>query len=210
MWRLVTAVMVAFCEIATLNGCSDSCSFVVGCRDSSRLAVEGRVLRSDSGQAINGAFLTLIARYGGVADSVRAVSDAQGDFSLVLPVVAAAPDNVALRVLAPGNPGYLISSLDCKPVIQWGDACVLNPVVDAPTFPIFQFLYRSGLPNPAANTLVTFKRTGGATLFGPEVTDPLQVVTADDGIGLLFRPGVHSTSLDPVVGDLTVNLPPPI
>lgn len=193
-----------------LSGCHDTCLLVVGCKDTDRIAVEGRVVTSGSGQAVPGTTLTLIANGPAAIESTKAVSDARGQFSLVLPAGSVAPMVLSLVVMPPGKPGYTISPLDCGPVSRWGDACVLTPIVSEPTFPLFVFLYRNDVSQAAANVRVTFARTGGATLFGPGSSTPLQVVTDAAGAANLFPFGVTAGGAGPVVGDLTVELPAPI
>jgi hypothetical protein len=208
--RLGRAISRLALTVGLVSACDNPCFLVVGCKDSGRIAVDGRILTAESGRPVPATNVTLYATYSGRVDSTKTVSDGQGLFSLSLPISGAPPTTVALRVMPPGNPGYTVSPLDCKPVAKFGDACVLSPIVAQPTFPLFQFLYRSDLVTPAANVLVTFKRTGGSTFYGPKVTDPSQVTTDAQGVGNLFPPGFFAAGYDPVIGDLTVELPPPI
>lgn len=195
---------------ASLSACHDTCFMVVSCRDSSHIAVEGRVVTTESGIGVSGAKLTLVATDGSAAESTFALSDEQGDFALELPPMASAAPVLALRILPVGKPGYTIWPLDCTPVSKWGDACVLNPVVSEPTFPIFVFVYRNDVTRPAAGVRVTFTRTGGATLNGAGSATPRQIITDETGSAHLFPATVSASGVGPVIGDLTVELPPPI
>src|SRR3982074_2789287 len=91
-----------------LSGCHDA-RFIGGARkDTGRIGVEGRVVTASAGIAVAGTKLTLIATIASVAESTQTVSDADGLFSLVLPVGAVTPPTLDLRVLPPGKPGYTI------------------------------------------------------------------------------------------------------
>jgi hypothetical protein len=106
---------------------------------------------------------------------------------------------------------------NCAPVTEWGDGCVLNPLIAKPDFPLFRFEYRNSGGTPLANVHVTFVRTGGAPIFrtiGRDslnvAVDSLSVVTDGAGYALLFHPSHWAGSMDPVLGDLTIDFPPPI
>jgi hypothetical protein len=158
---------------------------------------------------VSGTAITLIRSNSGVRDSAQTTTDKSGVFSLIITQPAMAADNLSLRVKPPGVPGYTIDSLPCAPPIRPGDACILNPIVDAPSLPIYQFFYRSNAA-PAGGVFVSFRRTGGSGLFGPNAADSIRVQTSPDGYAAPFTPGAFATSLDPVIGDLIVELPPPI
>jgi hypothetical protein len=162
--RMSLSGLLCALGIVSAIACHDPCLLVAGCRDSTRVAIEGRVVRSDSGQAVGGTVVTLLMHTSAGLDSARTTSDARGLFSISVPVGQLVPDTLALRVKPPGKPGYVISPVDCAAVTRWGDGCVLNPIVSEPTFPIFRFVYRNDITRPAANVRVSFKRTGGAML----------------------------------------------
>jgi hypothetical protein len=154
--------------------------------------------------------MTLFAHTASAAESTHTVSDADGLFSLALPAMGTDSVTMALRVQPRGKPGYTLSPLECRPVGGWGDACVLNPIVEEPSFPIYQFVYRNDRSRVVANTRVSFKRTSGAGFFGPKAKDLIELTTDPAGFAFLFPPGIYATGVDPVVGDLTVELPLPI
>jgi hypothetical protein len=208
--RKVLAVAAAMCAVSVVAACHDTCFLVAGCGDSERVAVEGRILETVSGVPIGGAVVTLLVHGAGGIDSGRAVTDEDGLFSIVRPLGEVAPDTLALRVTPPGLPGYLISPLDCKPVLKWGDACVLGPLVAQPAFPAFRFVFRSNVERPVANARVTFKRNEGATVAGLKDMDSVVTKTDAQGFARLFDPSTFPTSLDAVVGELTIELPAPI
>jgi hypothetical protein len=206
--RLIRTVAVS--AMALLASCRDTCFLVVGCADSNRVAVEGRIVTVYPGDPVPGTKFTLVARYQAGVDSTDGRSDEDGLFSLALPVVAAPPISLALRVMPPGRPGYTIEPLDCKPVVKWGEACVLNTIVAEPRLPFFQFFYRNDRSRPVDNVQVTFRRTGGGQFFGPNASDQPEAATNDSGVVDLFPLGAWSASLDTVIGVLTVQLPAPI
>jgi len=86
-----------------------------------------------------------------------------------------------------------------------GDACVLDPIVPEPTFPVFVFCTETTLS--VEGVRVTFTRTGGAMLFGPGAA------AASDGHRrdrqrTSFPSNVSAGGIGSVVGDLTVELRP--
>lgn len=206
------AVLPALASLGLLSiaACQDPCFLVAGCHSTDRVAVEGRILDGQSGLAVPGTAVTLLVRTAGNIDSAGVVSDERGLFSLVVPLSGLAPDSVALRVLPPGKPGYVISPLDCKPVTKWGDACVLNPIVTEPSFPLFRFVYRSDLARPAANVRVVFTRTSGARLVGLPDGGSIEGTTDALGYVLLIPPGIYPDSLGAVIGELKLDLPAPL
>jgi len=105
---------------------------------------------------------------------------------------------------------------DCKPVVQRGDACVITPLVNEPSFPLFLFLDGNGAP--VGEGQVTFKRTGGAALLARTGEDPIavdSVIAVINGEGfsnpfpieILAGGLVFAGSNDAVLGDLIVDLP---
>lgn len=201
--------------IGALSACSDPCSVVIGCSDSRRVAVEGRVLLGESGRPARDVSVRLLAEYPDRVDSVASASDSYGLFSLRLPSPGPAEPRVLLRVIPRDRPGYLLVLDGCEPVAEWGEACVLNPLITEPDFPLFRFHSRADAA-PLTQTRVSFRRTGGARIFRrvrqgvPSVeVESLSVVTDDAGIGMLFPPETWASGMDPVIGDLTVDLPAP-
>lgn len=206
--RLALVAFIAS-NVLWLSAC-EPCLGVANCGDGPpRPAVEGRVVTTESGVGSPGARIELVASYPGGRDSVFTTTDDDGLFSVSLPPAANVPSTLALRITPLDKPGYTIDSLPCAPVSRLGDACVLAPIVESPFFPIFLFLFRNDVSKAAGNVRVVFTRTGGSTLYGPSLVDPLQVVTDSNGVGLLFPDGIFATRLEPVIGDLTVELPPP-
>jgi hypothetical protein len=194
--------------LAALQGC-DPCLGVVACRGDARPGVQGRLLTPESGEGVSGAAITLIRSNSGVRDSAQTTTDRSGVFSLVIAEPARPADNLSLRVKPVEAPGYTIDSLPCAPLVRRGDACILNPIIESPKLPLYRFFYRSNPDVPAGGVWVSFRRTGGSGLIGPNAADSIRVGTTQDGSADLFSQGVFATSLEPVVGDLIVELPPP-
>jgi hypothetical protein len=153
--------------------------------------------------------MTLLVRTEVSVDSATGTTDSQGLFSLTVPLAGRVPDTVGLRVSPRGESSYLISPLDCDAVSRGGDACVLSPLLAVPTFAAFRFLYRRAPDSPVANARVTFRRTGGARISGTPALDSVTLTTDEQGFAFPFGFDRGATSLDPIVGDLTVELPAP-
>jgi hypothetical protein len=174
-----------------------------------RLAVNGQVLTGESGRPVPGTVVTLYVRRAGEIDSAMTTTDDQGLFRAAIPFRTEVTDSVSLRISPPGDPGYVIRRMDCRSWSIRGDACVLPPIIAQPKFALMRFLYRNQLDRPAANVRVSFRRTGGTPLYGPSATEELSGVTDAGGYVQLFTPGIFAAGLDPVVGQLTVDLPAP-
>jgi hypothetical protein len=202
------AVAMRSVILVSMMACENPCTGIVGCHDGVRTAIEGRVLNAESGNPVPGTILTVIATNSDGLDSTTTETDSQGLFSAVVPFRNSV--NISLRVRPPGLPGYFVRYVDCPVAVKWGDGCVLPPIVAQPNFPNFRFLYRNDADQPAARVRVTFVRRAGTKIFGPAVADSFSGVTNDQGYLQLMPPGVFGDGLDPVIGDLTVDLPAPI
>jgi hypothetical protein len=172
------------------------------------VAVQGRLLTTESGLPKEGAKMSLLIRYAGSTDSIETVTDEAGLFAFNGPA-AGTPLRLSLVVAPPEKPAYVVESLECAPVTWQGDACILPPIVESPMLPIMRFQLRPEYPNPVVNAVVTFRRTGGTPLYGPALTPTLQTTTDAGGTALIFPDGVFAAGLAPVIGDLTVDLPAP-
>jgi hypothetical protein len=197
-----------------VSACTSPCDLVLGCADSSRVAVEGRVLATTDGHVIPGATVRVLAEYSASVDSAESTTDSRGLFSLSIPASGSQTPRIALRVIPTGRPGYRVLLGDCKPVVQWGDACVIDPIVNEPTLPLLVLLDGNSNPVPPGASVV-FKRTGGAALMtrtgeGTQALDSVSSVTGGEGFVNLFPLEVWAGSNDAVVGDLIVDLPPPV
>jgi hypothetical protein len=205
----LTRILAAVAAMAITSGCQDPCFLVAGCQGAEHIAVDGRILTAETGHPAPGARLTLVGRNGASAESTQAVSDSRGLFFLSMPSTSDTAVKFSLHVEPPNEPGYTISALDCRPTDKGGDGCVLAPITAEPTFPIYQFRFRKDVDRIVTNAPVTFRRTGGPALFGPNATDSLVTATDAEGYVMLYPPGIWAAGLDPVIGDLTVVLPPP-
>lgn len=211
MWmRVVFAAMI----VGSASACTNPCDLVLGCSDSRRVAVEGRVVASANGHAIPAAIVRVLADHGAQVDSTETTSDSRGGFSLSLPAPATGIPRITLRVIPPDRPGYLVVLDQCEPVVKWGDACVLSPVVNEPTLPLLVLLDGNSNPVPQGAQVI-FRRTGGAALLtrtgeGIGMLDSVNAPTGGEGFVNLFPIEVWAGSNDPVIGDLIVDLPPPV
>ena len=206
-------VPVAAFLLAWASACTSPCDLVLGCSESPRVAVEGRVLASGNGHAIPGATVRLLADYGASIDSIESTSDSRGGFSLSVPARGVNEPTIAVRVIPPDRPGYRVLLDQCQLVVRWGDACVITPLVNEPTFPIFLLL--DGNSKPVTSAPISFKRTGGAAMLtrAGDVTiaiDSVSSVTGESGFSNLFPVEIWAGSNEPVLGDLVVDLPAPI
>ena len=161
---------------------------------------------------VAGVSVHLLAMYPDHVDSSEAVTDSRGLFSLSVAAPGTAAPLTSVRVTPPGRPGYVIPVANCHPSTVRGDGCILEAVKPEPRFRGFLFHYRSD-NSPAEGLRVTFRRTSGALLYqdaggSPPVTiDTVTTVTNDIGFAFLFPLNVWTGSLEPVIGDLIVDLP---
>jgi hypothetical protein len=169
------------------------------------------LLVGETGVPVSGATIDLIVTHAGFRDSSSTRTDGLGLFSVRLPAQVGQVDKVSLRVSAAGYPGYVVDSLACYPTGINGNACVLDPIVPVPWVPThFVFLYRNSDRVPIPSAKVTFSRTGGAAWIGPEASEVFRSTLADPaGVDLPFPQSLYASSLDPVVGDLIVEMPAP-
>jgi hypothetical protein len=207
---MLPRVFVALCLLGVLSaGCHDTCFLVVGCRNEPRIAVDGRILEVGGGEPQRNVALKLRVSSAAAIESTTTTSDEQGLFHLELPALA---DSVlmALDVRPTDKPGYVLQPLPCQPVTRWGDACALNALVVDPRLPFFVFVSRTHPDQPIANAFVSFVRTGGTAFFGPAANLSTSAITDDGGSANIFPDGLYAAGLDPVIGDLTVDMPAPL
>ena len=210
MWmRVVGAALI----LGWSSACTDSCDLVLGCAASRRVAVDGRVLETMNGHPTPGTIVRVVAQYAGSVDSAESTTDSRGLFSLAIAARGSDTPQILLRVIPPSHPGYLVPLESCKPVTGWGDACVIAPVVNEPSLPLLLLLDANA--NPVSQARVAFKRTGGAALMrrtGDVIIsiDSVSSSTGAEGFANPFPLDVWAGSNEPVVGDLIIELPPPI
>jgi hypothetical protein len=153
--------------------------------------------------------MDLLLRYPAGTDSIETFTDDEGLFAFDVPTSNGTPDRLSLVVASPGKPAFVVESLECGTVTREGEACILPPIVESPLLPIMRLQFRNDIPTPVPNAVVSFTRTGGSQLYGPNVSGTLQGTTDATGTVLLFPSGVYAAGLDPVIGDLIVEMPAP-
>lgn len=208
MPKLVTAALVA--AVASSSAGCGPCTGVLDCGATDRhIAVEGTLLTPLSGLPVEGARMVLVVRRANGLDSTAVTTTGTGTFSLSIASAPGDSPRLSLHVQPSDSPGYVIDSLPCEPVTREADACVLNPIIESPRLPIFVLRYRNDMERPVTNARMSFQQTGGPGLYGKDLRMPLTVVTDGDGVAQLFAEQVFTTSIDPVVGDLTIEMPAP-
>ena len=202
---------IAAVSTAVVMTACDPCSGIIGCTDSSTLAVLGRIVEDGTGTAARGVAIDFI-RNGGTPlerDSVRVYTDHEGLFRLSVP--AAAPGEVEGDLIvtpATGAP-YRVRNQRFRIATRNGDARVLPTWSTMPRLPDLGMLFRRGFPPiTIGDAAIEFRQTGGPPAIG--LTNGLfETVTGSNGWFLLFGNQVRPTNNDDVIGDLVARLPPP-
>lgn len=197
--------------LAAILACASACSpcfGVIDCAEGPHVAIDGQVVDGETGRPVAGVAMTLSSGANPTLTSV-ASSDVSGLFAVKL--TPAIGGRYSLRIAAPGQPAYTIDSVPCSRVDIRGDACILPPIMQLPAAKNFVVLvYRGAVDVRVGATNVHFNRTGGSAWIGPAASEKFDSRSdAASGFTQLFPPGLHVASLDPVVGDLIVDLPSP-
>ena len=181
-------------------GC-DPCAGTVECRVAPQISYTGKVIDFASGRGAAGVGVSFRRTAGAalVGDSLVGVTDTEGRFRLT--GRGSGPGTIvgALSVRPPGGLApYTVSGITLDQSSVAGGGGVLPTFVTQPYVDfVGELLYRrSG--GPLAYSTVTFRRTAGARLAGP---DSLQRVAGPDGWFYVELPALDG---DSVVGDLTV------
>jgi hypothetical protein len=193
--------------LACASACSP-CFGVLDCAEGPHVAIDGQVVDGETGRAVPGVAITLSSRANPAFMSV-ASTDVSGLFAVKL--FPATGGSYSLSVAAPGQLAYTIDSVPCRSVVVRGDACILPPIMQVPaakTFVVPNFRGSSDVRVGAVN--VHFIRTGGSAWVGPAASERFDAQSDPaSSYTQLFPAGLHVSSLDPVVGDFIVDLPPP-
>lgn len=193
------------------GGCTP-CLGVIDCEGEPHRALSGQVLDGRDGSASAGVQLRWIASYPSGTDSVSTITDSRGLYELSLPRRAETPSVTRLLVLPASTPGYAIDSVPCPALTRVGDGCILEPIMKAPRLTsLLQFRYRGAVDVPVAGVRITFQQTGGSSVLGASSTARFTGVT--DAAGNVQPFGdteLFASSMEPMLGDLTVALPAPI
>lgn len=203
------ALRVAAVFTTLMNTGCGPCSEVVACTVAPRISITGQVVDTDTGVGVDGTRVSLVLPGGGPNDSVTTVADRDGAFDVAI----AAPPGASADVIVapPGAAPYRIRGLPCPASTARGSACSLGTITTRPGFAFFAALvYRPEFARAAGSLPVTFIRTSGSHFSGPHITgDQYVVTTGPDGRFPVFGDGATADGLDPVVGDLVVDLPAP-
>jgi hypothetical protein len=194
---------------ASLVGCSP-CWGTASCTGAPHVTIAGRLFDETTLTPVRAARIDFV-RTGGVAlarDSVRATTDANGNFLLVVQAGAEGTVTAEMVVRNPaGEPGtgleYRVLDLAFPTLRVPGDAHVLPPWSTVPSLPDVGQLVLAGV-DPAALTgvQVEFRRTSGVAVQGNDV---FRTVTGASGIFPLFDRLVQPLDAGDVIGDLFVD-----
>lgn len=182
---------LAFLALAGLaaQGCG-RCAGVLGCTGDPRLSLDGQFIVHATGATVPGVTVDFI-RTGGAplaSDSVRAVTDAGGNFQLAVGALqsGAVTGDVSVHPPAPWRP-YRITGQTFETSGVRGMGTVLGRWVVDPFVQYVVGVYRRYDQSPLAGAQVTFVGTGGAQLT------PDSFVTAADTTGRIFFPAAASS-----------------
>jgi len=184
---------------------------MIECSEPAHISIDGRLVNAQSGLGVPAGRISLVATGPGhTIDSVTATSDADGIFQVSSDVLAGSTAD--LIVAAPGADPYRITNVPCPPSTVHGGACTLGSITSVPTFPLLAELhYRPDFVAIGDGLTVSFRRTGGAALRGPGISNGVYTATSNSGGRFpLFGDAAVAVGTDPVIGDLTVVLPPPL
>lgn len=202
------AVALLAATLVVSLGC-EPCSGVAHCAAIRAVHVEGRLIETESAASVAKARVTVVLANGAVSTTA---TDGEGLFAATIAVDSVGSYTYDLSVVPPSDSPFVARALTCRVSGSAGDGCPLGVVVSRPYFADFvQVTYRESniiVPNAAAR----FHRTGGGRIYGPSVVHDSVKTNGTDAFGnlLLFGVAVYATEVVPVVGDLTVKLPPPL
>jgi hypothetical protein len=171
------------------------------------LHIEGRIVDETEGWGVANAQISLALRDGSL---VATQTDGDGLFDGTIRVDSAGHFSYDLSVVPPADSPFVIRNMTCEVTTHIGDGCPLGRIVSRPYFSEFiRIAYRDAEGAVVPNAVVTFHRKSGGRIYGKAVfNDSIRDSTEVGGYVVLF-PSVYTTEVVPLVGDLTVKLPPP-
>jgi hypothetical protein len=205
--KVLSIMALSATLMAAISGC-EPCSRVSNCGTTRAVHIEGRIVDETDGRGVANARISLALRDGSVKETN---TDAEGLFEGTIPVDSGGTYTYDLFVVPPVDSPFVIRNLVCNVTTTIGDGCPLGRIVSRPYFSDFiRIAYRDADGAVVPNAAVTFRRTSGGRIYGQAVAgDSIQNTTEVGGYVVLF-PSVFTTEVVPLVGDLTVKLPPPL
>jgi hypothetical protein len=199
--------IVAGIALLLSSGC-EPCSGVANCGTMQAVHVEGRIVDQGTGESVPDAQVSISLQSGA---SATGRTDAEGLFEETIAVDSTGVFTYDLSVVPPGDSAFVIPGLKCPVGSPASGACLLGRVVSRPYFWDFvRLAYRDAGGEVVPNAALTFRRTGGAPIYGKDIrNDSITTSTEAGGYAVLFGLSLFTTRAVPLVGDLTVKLPQP-
>ena len=200
------ASLTAIAAGSLLLGC-EPCSGMGPCFGKPHVAVSGVLRDETTGAPVSGARMDLV-RVGGVAlfhDSVRAITDAHGNFLLSVDALDSGKVAAQIAIRGPDRSGspafaYRVYDLSLSTLDVVGDARVFLPWSTRPSQPDLAQIVRAGVP--VGNSTIGFQRTGGVRLAGGDL---FQTGTDQQGMCELFHFMAQPLDAGDIVGDIYIN-----
>lgn len=194
------ALLLAATLLAPL-GC-DPCAGTVSCIGAPRFSLSGQIVDA-LGHGVRGSQVSVITG----ADSLVAVTDADGFWHVERAAAGDSPEPASIVVATPGKASYRVNDVNVPLVTRAGDAYLLDRWLAAPGFPVqVELFYRGTVDMRVADATVAFRRTGGVLLV-PGSDSVTRGYTDGAGRANLFGAGPAAAEFGVLVGDLTVQLP---
>jgi hypothetical protein len=201
-----------------MMGC-DPCTGVANCAaDRPYLAVTGRLVDRATNAGVDGARIDVV-RTGGIGveqDSLSAVTSGGGFWRVEFATDTPGDLQADVAVRPPAVPGYRVRGLTLVTRPHGGDANLNQTWVTRPYFNYAGELFLSGtVDDRIQNRPVTFRITGGVPTYGTGVRDSAYRASTDVGGRVQLFPqsedgGVLPLGTEDLIGDLTVDLGPPL
>jgi len=193
----------------------DPCAGIASCSNGAYLAAAGQIVEAGNGHGVDGVRLDFI-RVGGIgveADSVSTTTSEGGFWQVEFAPASAGELLVDVRVSPPGEEAYVIRNLALRSRLHGGDANLNQRWVTRLYFNYMGELYYEGTEDTrAAGRPVTFRQTGGVSIYGPGITDSVHVTATDFAGRVNLFPsdpanGVFAREENALFGDLAITLP---
>jgi hypothetical protein len=218
--RLIGFAVAATCGVLplSLTAC-DPCVGVAHCAASQPyLAATGQIVDKVTGAGVDGARIDVV-RTGGIAiaeDSLSATTRAGGFWRVEFATTSEGSVTVDVNVRPPDAPAYRVRGLAITARPHGGDANLNVTWVTRPYFNYVGELFRRGtIDQRIEDRPVAFRLTGGVATVGSGVSDSVYVASTDVAGRFELFPqrengGLLPLGADDLVGDITVDLGPPL